>query len=232
MSTLLNLEAVNACYGHAHILHDLSLQVKRGERVAILGRNGVGKTTIVNACLGIARLKSGTIEMGGTRFKQIRNFHAARAGVAVVPQGRRIVPTLTVKENLYLGAAVDRPGPWGLEAVFKLFPILGERADTLGTAMSGGQQQMLAIARALMTNPDLLILDEPSEGLAPVVVDGLGKTLRDLSASGTSILLIEQNIRLVHAVAERYCVLSKGAITDTGSMSGLTMESLHKHIVV
>lgn len=232
MTTLLNLENVNACYGHAHILHDLSLQVKRGERVAILGRNGVGKTTIVNACLGIARLKSGTIEMGGNSFKRLRNFYAARAGVAVVPQGRRIVPTLTVRENLYLGAAVNRPGPWNLEAVFKLFPILGERADALGTAMSGGQQQMLAIARALMTNPDLLILDEPSEGLAPVVVDGLGKTMRELGESGTSILLIEQNIRLVHAVAERYCVLSKGAITETGSMSGLSMESLHKHIMV
>jgi branched-chain amino acid transport system ATP-binding protein len=232
MTALLTLERVNACYGRAHVLHDLSLQVTRGERVAILGRNGVGKTTIVNSCLGIASLKSGTIEMGGSRFKRLRNFYAARSGVAVVPQGRRIVPTLTVRENLYLGAAVNRPGPWNLEAAFNLFPFLRERADTLGTAMSGGQQQMLAIARALMANPDLLILDEPSEGLAPVVVDGLADTLRSLAEGGTSILLIEQNIRLVFAVAERYCVLSKGAITETGSMSGLTIESLHKHIMV
>lgn len=232
MTSLLKLEGVNACYGRAHILHELNLEVTRGERVAVLGRNGVGKTTVVNACLGIASLKSGTIEMGGKRFQRLRNFYAARSGVAVVPQGRCIVPTLTVRENLYLGAAVNRHGPWNLDAVFDLFPILRERADTLGTAMSGGQQQMLAIARALMANPDLLILDEPSEGLAPVVVDGLGDTLRKLAQTGTSILLIEQNIRLVYAVAERYCVLSKGAITETGSMNGLTMDSLHKHIMV
>ncbi len=230
--SLLKLERVNAYYGRAHVLHDLSLNVEKGERVAVLGRNGVGKTTVVNTCLGLATMASGTINMSGKSFKRPRYFNAARSGVAVVPQGRRIVPTLTVRENLTLGAAVDRKGPWNEEAVFKLFPILRERADTLGTAMSGGQQQMLAIARALMANPDLLILDEPSEGLAPVVVDFLGKTLCQLADSGTSILLIEQNTRLVHTVAERYYVLSKGSIVESASMSGLSMEALHRHIMV
>jgi len=230
--TLLKLDRVNAFYGRAQVLHDLSLSVDRGERVAILGRNGVGKTTIVNTCLGLARLVSGSLQMNGKTFKRPRHFNAARSGVAVVPQGRRIIPTLTVRENLALGAAVDRQGPWNADAVFRLFPILGERADGLGTAMSGGQQQMLAIGRALMANPDLLILDEPSEGLAPVVVDGLGDTLNKLADAGTSILLIEQNTRLVHLIAKRYYVLSKGSIIESASMTGLSMQDLHKHVMV
>lgn len=232
MTKLLHLENVNAFYGRAHVLHGLSLHVDRGERVAILGRNGVGKTTIVNACLGIAAVRSGSVTLGGKSFKHIRHYHAARNGVAVVPQGRRIVPTLTVRENLQLGAAVSRPGPWNLETVFDLFPILRERADTPGTAMSGGQQQMLAIGRALMANPNLLILDEPSEGLAPVVVDELGESLVKLAGDRTSILLIEQNIRLVRAVAERYCILSKGKKVEEGSMQGMSLDDLKKHIAV
>ncbi|TFE36487.1 ABC transporter ATP-binding protein [Paraburkholderia dipogonis] len=232
MSALLSLEKVNSGYGRAQVLHDFSLKIGCQERVAILGRNGVGKTTVVNTCLGLANLHSGSVQMGGKQFRKLRSFNAAWSGVAVVPQGRRIVPTLSVRENLLLGAAVKRPGPWNVESVFNLFPILRERAETPGTAMSGGQQQMLAIGRALMTNPDLLILDEPSEGLAPVVVDALGVTLRKLADQGTSILLIEQNIRLVCAATDHYHVLSKGTITDSGSLKGITFESLHKHIMV
>jgi branched-chain amino acid transport system ATP-binding protein len=150
----------------------------------------------------------------------------------VVPQGRRIVPGLTVLENLELGAAVDRKGPWSLETVFELFPILRERRHQLGTSMSGGQQQMLAIGRALMSNPELLVLDEPSEGLAPVIVDELGNLCLKLGKQGTSILLIEQNFGLVHKVAERYYVLSKGMVIEKGSMAGLSIESLKKHVAV
>jgi ABC-type branched-subunit amino acid transport system ATPase component len=230
--TLLRLDGVSAFYGEAQVLHDLSIEVGRGERVAILGRNGVGKTTVVNACTGIARVRKGTVAFQGQVPSSIRHFTAARAGISVVPQGRRIVPGLTVRENLALGAAVGRRGPWSFETVCALFPILRERADTPGTAMSGGQQQMLAIGRALMANPDLLVLDEPSEGLAPVIVDELGETLVKLAAGETSILLIEQNFSLVHAVAERYYVMSKGAVVEQGRLEGLSRESLKKHVAV
>ena len=230
--TLLSLRNVDAYYGRAQILHDVSLEIAAGERVAILGRNGVGKTTIVNACLGVASVHRGQIAFHGRAVSTIRHFTAARAGIAVVPQGRRIVPGLTVKENLLLGGAVNRRGTWTIDTVFDRFPVLRERAELAGTALSGGQQQMLAIGRALMANPDLLVLDEPSEGLAPVIVDGLADTLRDLAGTGTAILLIEQNFGLVHRVAERYYVLSKGSIVETGWLAGLSMETLKKHVAV
>ncbi|MGN6768427.1 MAG: ABC transporter ATP-binding protein [Rhizobiaceae bacterium] len=229
---LLELDNVDAFYGEAQILHGLSIAVDAGERVAILGRNGVGKTTVVNACTGIARVRRGQISFGDRMLSTIRHFTAARNGIAVVPQGRRIVAGLTVRENLLLGAAVGRKGPWTFDSVCELFPILRERADTPGTAMSGGQQQMLAIGRALMANPNLLVLDEPSEGLAPVIVDELGETLVKLGAGETSILLIEQNFSLVHAVAERYYVMSKGTVVEEGRLEGLSRESLKKHVAV
>lgn len=230
--TLLSLQHVDAGYGRARVLHDVSIEIARGERVAVLGRNGVGKTTIVNACLGIAALHNGSIAFAGRAVSTIRHFTAARSGIAVVPQGRRIVPGLTVRENLLLGAAVDRKGAWDVDRVFELFPMLRERTNQAGTSLSGGQQQMLAIGRALMANPDLLVLDEPSEGLAPVIVDGLAETLRDLAGTGTSILLIEQNFGLVHRVAERYYVLAKGSIVEAGVLAGLSMETLKKHVAV
>lgn len=229
---LLELDNIDAFYGEAQILHGLSITVDAGERVAILGRNGVGKTTVVNACTGIARVRRGQISFGDRTLSTIRHFTAARNGIAVVPQGRRIVAGLTVRENLLLGAAVGRKGPWTFDSVCELFPILRERADTPGTAMSGGQQQMLAIGRALMANPNLLVLDEPSEGLAPVIVDELGETLVKLGAGETSILLIEQNFSLVHAVAERYYVMSKGTVVEEGRLEGLSRESLKKHVAV
>jgi branched-chain amino acid transport system ATP-binding protein len=229
---LLTLKDEHSFYGKAHVLHSVSLSVRKGERVAILGRNGVGKTTVVNSFLGIARVRDGMIDLNGQRPAHIRHFSAAKAGIAVVPQGRRIVPNLTVLENLELGAAVGRKGPWNVEMVFDLFPILRERRYQLGTSMSGGQQQMLAIGRALMSNPDLLVLDEPSEGLAPVIVDELGDLCINLGNQGTSILLIEQNFGLVHKVAERYYVLSKGMVIEEGTMAGLSIESLKKHVAV
>jgi branched-chain amino acid transport system ATP-binding protein len=230
--TLLRMQDVDAFYGSAQILDEVSLCVEKGDRVAVLGRNGVGKTTLINALLGIARVGAGMIEMQGQACKNIRNFDAARRGIAVVPQGRRIIANLTVKENLMLGAASRRPGPWVLETVFNLFPILRERADTLGTALSGGQQQMLAIGRALMANPDLLILDEPSEGLAPVIVDQLTDLLNRLASEGTSILLVEQNISFVLDVVRRYYVLSKGRVIEEGDVSGVSIDKLRQHIAV
>jgi ABC-type branched-subunit amino acid transport system ATPase component len=238
MNDLLRFESVHAGYGAAKVLQGVNLRVGAGERVAILGRNGVGKTTLVNTLLGIARLTAGQVNFAspgaGTAPvpQPIAHYAAARAGIAVVQQGRAIIPNLSIRENLQLGAAVQRPGPWNLDSVFALFPILKERADTPGTALSGGQQQMLAIGRALMANPALLILDEPSEGLAPVIVDELAAVLVRLAEGGTSLLLIEQNYGLVRRVARRYYVISKGAIVEEGDLAGLSMESLKRHVAV
>ncbi len=232
MNELLGFSAVVSGYGDARILHGIDLAIRERERVAILGRNGVGKTTIVNTFVGAARLISGEVRLLGERAASIRHFTAARLGIAVVPQGRRIVPNLTVRENLILGAAAGRDKPWTIDRVFDLFPILRERAGTPGTSLSGGQQQMLAIGRALMANPLLLVLDELSEGLAPVIVDELAAVLRKLADSGTGLLLIEQHFGLVHRVAERYYVLSKGSIVEEGQLAGLSLESLQRHVAV
>lgn len=234
-SPLLTFEKVESGYGAAKVLHGIDFSVSTGERVAILGRNGVGKTTVVNTLLGIARHTGGRVVLGGRPSgpdAPIPHYAAARAGISVVLQGRAIIPTLTIRENLQLGAAVRRAGAWNLERVFQTFPILKERAETPGTALSGGQQQMLAIGRALMANPSLLILDEPSEGLAPVIVDELADVLVRLADAGTSLLLIEQNYGLVRRVAKRYHVLSKGTVVEEGDLAGLSMESLKKHVAV
>jgi len=232
MNPLLAFEGVESGYGAAKVLHGIDLAVGERERVAILGRNGVGKTTVVNTLLGIARLTAGAVRFGGQKVDPIAHYAAARAGISVVQQGRAIIPNLSIRENLLLGAAVRRPGPWRLERVYELFPILQERSESPGTALSGGQQQMLAIGRALMANPALLILDEPSEGLAPVIVDELADVLVRLFEGGTSLLLIEQNYGLVRRVASRYYVLSKGSIVEQGDLAGLSMESLKKHVAV
>jgi branched-chain amino acid transport system ATP-binding protein len=232
VNELLGFRGVEAGYGESRVLHGIDLAVSENERVAILGRNGVGKSTVVNTFLGVARLRTGEIRFRGAVPRTIQHFTAARAGVAVVLQGRHIIPNLTVRENLLLGAAVRRPGAWNLQRVFELFPVLKERADTPGTALSGGQQQMLAIGRALMANPALLVLDEPSEGLAPVIVDELAVVLRRLADGGTGLLLIEQNFGLVRRVAERYYALSKGQIVDQGRLADLSMEKLKEHAAV
>jgi branched-chain amino acid transport system ATP-binding protein len=232
MTALLTFENVHAGYAGAKVLHGINLSIQANESVAILGRNGVGKTTIINTLLGIAALQSGQVLFNGQAVEPIPHYAAARAGISVVQQGRAIIPNLSVRENLLLGAATQRPGQWNFERVCELFPILKERADTPGTALSGGQQQMLAIGRALMANPALLVLDEPSEGLAPVIVDELAAVLQRLFKGGTSLLLIEQNYGLVRRVASRYHVLSKGAVVEEGDLAGLSMESLKKHVAV
>jgi branched-chain amino acid transport system ATP-binding protein len=234
MTALLKLEQVNAFYGSAHILHSLDLAVNAGERVALIGRNGVGKTTVVNTILGLATLRGGQIHLGTYALQKPRPYVAAQHGVVVVPQGRRIVANLSVEENLLLGAAVGRKGPWSVPEIYKLFPILQERAHTPGTALSGGQQQMLAVGRALMANPALILLDEPTEGLAPVIVDPLAEIITKVANQGTALLLIEQNMSLVVRVAERYCAMAKGSVVAQGSVEN-TRESLLKlesHVTV
>jgi len=231
-NTLLELDRVNAFYGLAHILHDMSLRVDAGERVALIGRNGVGKTTVVNTILGLAQMRSGTLSVGGRRLSKPRIYVAAQCGVAVVPQGRCIVPNLTVEQNLLLGAATARKGHWNTAEIYKLFPILQERAHTPGTALSGGQQQMLAVGRALMANPGLILLDEPSEGLAPVIVDQLAEIFKQVADQGTTLLLIEQNMSLVTRVAQRYCAMAKGSVIAQGAVSQASIEELHRHVMV
>jgi len=234
MSALLKLEKVNAVYGAAHILHDLSLHVNPGERVALIGRNGVGKTTVVNTILGLASLRSGSVAVNDTLLPRPRTYQAAQHGVVVVPQGRRIVANLSVEENLNLGAAVGRKGPWNVAEIYKLFPILQERAHTPGTALSGGQQQMLAVGRALMANPSLILLDEPTEGLAPVIVDQLATIFNQVADQGTALLLIEQNMSLVARVAHRYYAMAKGSVVAEGHVvnSREGLNDLEAHVMV
>jgi branched-chain amino acid transport system ATP-binding protein len=234
MSALLSLKNVEAYYGAAHILHGLDLHVNPGERVALIGRNGVGKTTVVNTILGLASLQGGHVVFGGKEHTKLRAYMAAQHGIAVVPQGRRIVANLTVEENLILGAAVGRKGPWTVPEIYKLFPILQERAHTPGTALSGGQQQMLAVGRALMANPALILLDEPTEGLAPVIVDQLADIFNQVADQGTALLLIEQNMSLVVRVARRYLAMAKGTIVAQGEVvnSRDGLHALENHVMV
>ena len=232
MKTLLALDKVNAFYGAAHILHGLSLHVNEGERVALIGRNGVGKTTVVNTILGLASLRGGDIRLRDYALTKPRTYIAAQHGIVVVPQGRRIVANLTVEENLTLGAATGRKGHWTVPRIYELFPILQERAHTPGTALSGGQQQMLAVGRALMANPALILLDEPTEGLAPVIVDQLGRIFNQVAAQGTALLLIEQNMTLVARVAERFCAMAKGAVVAEGRVHEGSLDELHRHVMV
>lgn len=232
MRPLLQLENVNAFYGAAHILHDMNLRVHAGERVALIGRNGVGKTTVVNTILGLAALRSGRIHLGEFALTRPRTYLAAQHGTVVVPQGRRIVANLTVEENLLLGAATGRKGHWTVPEIYKLFPILEERAHTSGTALSGGQQQMLAVGRALMSNPSLILLDEPTEGLAPVIVDQLARIFNQVAEQGTALLLIEQNMSLVVRVARRYVAMAKGSIIAEGDVGAESLEQLQEHVMV
>jgi branched-chain amino acid transport system ATP-binding protein len=208
--------------------------VNAGERVALIGRNGVGKTTVVNTILGLATLREGSVTLDGQSYTKLRPYMAAQHGMAVVPQGRCIVANLSVEENLLLGAAVGRKGPWSVNEIYKLFPILQERAHTPGTALSGGQQQMLAVGRALMANPALILLDEPTEGLAPVIVDQLAVVFKQVADQGTALLLIEQNMSLVVRVAERYLAMAKGSVVAQGLVenSRAGLQDLESHVMV
>jgi branched-chain amino acid transport system ATP-binding protein len=223
---------VHALYGQARILNGVTFDIAAGERVALVGRNGVGKTTVVNTLCGAPRIAQGHIALRGRTVSDLRGYTAAQNGISIVLQGRGILPNLTVEENLLLGTATGRSGPWSLKRLYELFPILAERRGNPGMALSGGQQQMLAIGRALVANPELLILDEPSEGLAPVIVDELAALLVRLGGEGIGILLIEQNVSLIHRVAERFYVLSKGAVAAQGALRNVTKEELQRHIAI
>jgi branched-chain amino acid transport system ATP-binding protein len=221
--TMLRLESVNAYYGRAHILSDLSFGVGRGEVVALLGRNGAGKSTTFKTIMGLLRAASGAIEFLGERIERLAPHHMARMGLGYVPEDRRIFTGLTVAENLEVGRQPARPDApaWTPERLFELFPNLKEMRARPGGRMSGGEQQMLAIARTLMGNPLLLLLDEPSEGLAPVIVAEMTRAIKGLKGQGLSVLLSEQNLRFAHEVADRAVIIEKGRVRFAGTMREL-----------
>ena len=215
--SMLEVEDVHTYYEHSHILQGLSLHAEAGSVTAILGRNGVGKTTLIRSIIGFTPPRTGHIRFAGEPIERLPSYEIARRGVGLVPQGRRIFPSLTVQENLQIGAAGGNRGRWTLAGVYELFPALHARIQNYGGQLSGGEQQMLAIGRALMSNPTLLLMDEPSEGLAPLIVRGLSDTMAQLKATGLAIVLVEQNLPLALAVADTAFIISKGRIVYHGS---------------
>jgi branched-chain amino acid transport system ATP-binding protein len=220
--TALDVKDLHAYYGESHVLQGVALQVADRESVALLGRNGAGKTTTIAAIAGFVRPRGGSVRLGGADLTGAPAHRIAAAGVALVPQGRRVFADLSVRENLLLAA---RQGVWTLERVLELFPSLRKRLDNLGDQLSGGEQQMVAIGRALLRNPVLLLLDEPSEGLAPKLVAEVGDALVRLRESGLALLLVEQNLALATRVAQRVYVMSKGAIVFAGTSEELAASS-------
>ena len=218
---MLDLENINTYYGDSHILHGVSLSVKEGEVVCLLGRNGAGKTTTILTIMGYLKPRQGRIRYGGRDIATLPPYAVARLGVGFVPQERGIFPSLTVRENLIVFARAGGTGAWTLGRIFDLFPVLHARERNLGFQLSGGEQQMLSIARALMLNPTLLLLDEPSEGLAPMIVQEIIEVLKGLKREGLAILLVEQNLRTAFALADRHHVMNKGEICFTGSSAEL-----------
>ena len=229
MSLLLELKNVETFYGASQALFGVSLDVREGEVVALMGRNGMGKTTTINSILGLVRSRSGVIEFSGRKVAGLRPYRIARLGVGLVPEGRRCFPNLTVLENL---TAAARGGEWTLSRVIDLFPRLGERRDQYANTLSGGEQQMLAIGRALMTNPRLLILDEATEGLAPVIRQDIWAAIRTLKAAGQSILVVDKTLSELLPVADRCFVLEKGATVFQGAPAELTAELQDRYLGV
>jgi branched-chain amino acid transport system ATP-binding protein len=214
-TSVLEVEALHTYYGESHVLQGVSLGVAGGEVVTILGRNGMGKTTLVRSIIGFTPPRRGRIRFKDQDITGWPPFRAVALGLGLVPQGRRVFPSLTVRENLEV--ARRGPGRWSLDRVIAVFPRLGERVRNRASQLSGGEQQMLAIGRALMTNPDLLLMDEPTEGLAPLLVREVGRVIAEVKAAGLSILLVEQNLPLALSVADRVHVLSRGQIVHTST---------------
>ncbi|MGI9417302.1 MAG: ABC transporter ATP-binding protein [Geminicoccaceae bacterium] len=223
MNPLLGIEAVNAFYGRAQIMHALSLNVGEGEVVALLGRNGAGKSTTMKTIMHLVPAAAGRIAFDGVDITHEPSHRIAQLGIGYVPEDRRVFPDLTILENLDVGRQPGRGGApsWTLDRLFVLFPNLAERRGNLGKELSGGEQQMLTIARTLMGNPRLLLLDEPSEGLAPVIVEQMAKAIQALKQDGLSILLSEQNLHFARGVADRAYVIEKGSMQFEGAMQDL-----------
>ncbi|WP_426173957.1 ABC transporter ATP-binding protein [Massilia sp. TWR1-2-2] len=219
MRELLAVERVSAGYGESIVLEDVSFAMNEGDSLALLGRNGVGKTSLLVTLMGITRLHRGAIRWDGGDLAKVPTWKRSRAGLGWVPQERHMFPTLTVEEHL---TVVARPGPWTLQKVYEVFPRLLERRHNMGNELSGGEQQMLAIARALMTNPRILLLDEPMEGLAPIIVQELVRVVRRLvKDEGMSVIVVEQHARLALSLTERAIVLDRGRIVHDSDSASL-----------
>ena len=232
MPELLAIERLCAGYGEAIVLSDISFRLNEGQSLALLGRNGMGKTTLVNSIVGVTRYRGGSITLGGRDITRLPPEQRAMLGVGWVPQERNIFKSLTVEENL---TAIARPGKWTPQRVFELFPRLGERQQNLGNALSGGEQQMLAIGRALVLNPRIMLLDEPLEGLAPIIVEELLRVLhRIIREEGLSAILVEQNAQKVLGVTDRVIIIERGAIIHEGDSAALKADRalLETHIGV
>jgi branched-chain amino acid transport system ATP-binding protein len=228
---VLKVRDLKAFYGRSQALFGMELSVGAGEVVTLMGRNGMGKTTTVHAIMGVLAERSGTIEFDGKRIDQLPSFRIARLGLGLVPEGRQIFPNLSVRENL-LAAAANRSGraePWTLARVVEFFPRLGERQANRGYQLSGGEQQMLAIGRALMTNPRLLILDEATEGLAPLIRQEIWSCLARLKREGQSILVIDKNVGAVIGLADRHHIVEKGRVVWSGTSTALASDSDLQH---
>lgn len=219
-SALLSLRGVHAWYGLSHILQGVDMDVRQGEVVALLGRNGVGRSTLCKAVMGIVTRK-GSIRMAGAEMVNAKPHEIARRGIGYVPEERAVFPGLTVAQNLLLGVHGAARTVWSMDEAYALFPSLQRRADTFAELLSGGEQQMLSICRALMSGPDLLIVDEPTEGLAPLIVDQVGELLRSIAARGVAVLLVEQKLTVAMRIADRVYVMGHGRMAFEGSPDAL-----------
>jgi branched-chain amino acid transport system ATP-binding protein len=236
MSALLAAEGLHAFYGAIHVLHGIGLSIRRGETVALMGRNGMGKTTLLRALMGLVPQRRGRVLLGERDMSEAPPETIARGGVAFVPEGRGVFASLTVTENLVMAA---RPAPdgrrsWTLERIFELFPRLAERRHHWGNQLSGGEQQMLTIGRALMTNPDLILIDEATEGLAPMVAQTIWQTLHKIRAEGVATLVVDKDFRALSRLADRVLLMAKGEFVFVGTPAELSAdyELLEKHLGV
>jgi branched-chain amino acid transport system ATP-binding protein len=234
MAEALALDGIDALYGDSHVLHGVSFALQAGQVLALLGRNGAGKTTCMSTIIGFLQPRAGHIRLFGEEVGRLPTEAIAHKGVGLVPQGRRVFPTLTVRENLVVAqqtrAASARP--WTLERVFDVFPRLKERQHQHAGSLSGGEQQMLAIGRALMGNPRVLLMDEPSEGLAPLIVAEVGRTIARLKAEGQSIVLVEQNVKLAFGLADEVVILNTGRVVYSGGVGGVGEDLVTQHLGV
>ena len=232
---ILEVEAINTYYGKSHILQDISLNVNAGEVVALLGRNGVGKTTTLRSIMGLTPPRSGTIRFKGEQAAGSPAYVMAKKGIAYMPDDLRIFPDLTCEENLEIARRLSgRSGYWNRERVETLFPVLGERPGQMGLNLSGGEKKMLSMGRTLMANPDLILLDEPSEGLAPMVVANLVEIIREIQKKGMTILLADQNLKFCRRVCERGYIIEKGRVVHADTMEAIWGDEavIQKYLVI